>query len=63
MPRYLLERTLGDVTRADLDGIADHSTEIRLARFPEIEWEHVFATAAAAGRCMATAARWSRLWR
>ena len=40
MPRYLLERTLGDVTRAELDGIATYSTEIRLARFPQIEWEH-----------------------
>jgi hypothetical protein len=40
MPRYLLERTLGDVTREDLDGIAAHSTEIRLARFPQIAWEH-----------------------
>jgi hypothetical protein len=40
MPRYLLERTVGDVSRADLDAIAAHSTEIRLERFPQIEWEH-----------------------
>jgi hypothetical protein len=40
MPRYLLERNVGDVTRQDLDGIAARSTEIRLARFPQIEWEH-----------------------
>jgi hypothetical protein len=40
MPRYLLERNVGDVTREDLDRIAAHSTEIRLARFPQIEWEH-----------------------
>jgi hypothetical protein len=40
VPRYLLERTIGDVTREDLDAIATHSTEIRLARFPQIEWEH-----------------------
>jgi len=40
MPRYLLERTVGDVTREYLDRIAAHSTEIRLARFPQIEWEH-----------------------
>jgi hypothetical protein len=40
MPRYLLERTLGDVTREDLHRIAAHSTEIRLARFPQIDWEH-----------------------
>jgi hypothetical protein len=40
VPRYLLERTVGDVTRDDLDRIAATSTEIRLARFPQIEWEH-----------------------
>lgn len=40
MPRYLLERTIGDVSREELDRIAAHSTEIRLARFPQIEWEH-----------------------
>jgi hypothetical protein len=40
MPRYLLERTVGDVSRQDLDRIAAHSTEIRLARFPQIQWEH-----------------------
>jgi hypothetical protein len=40
MPRYLLERTVGDVTREDLDNIAAHSTEIRLERYPQIEWEH-----------------------
>ena len=40
MPRYLLERTVGDVTRKDLDRIAAHSTEIRITCFPQIEWEH-----------------------
>jgi hypothetical protein len=40
MPRYLLERTVGDVSRADLDAIAARSTEIRLERFPHIAWEH-----------------------
>ena len=40
MPRYLLERTLGEVTREELDRIAAHSTEIRAERFPQIEWEH-----------------------
>jgi hypothetical protein len=40
VPRYLLERVVGDVTREDLDQIAAHSTEIRLERFPQIEWEH-----------------------
>ncbi|MCW3032722.1 MAG: hypothetical protein QOK19_983 [Solirubrobacteraceae bacterium] len=49
MPRYLLERTLGDVTRADLDDIAAHSTEIRLADFPQIEWEHTHVVRTDAG--------------
>jgi hypothetical protein len=40
MPRYLLERTVGDVSREELDRIAAHSTEIRLARYPDVEWEH-----------------------
>jgi Protein of unknown function (DUF4242) len=40
MPRYLLERTVGDVTREQLDVIADRSQEIRAARYPQITWEH-----------------------
>jgi hypothetical protein len=40
MRRYLLERTLGEVTRAELDAIAARSQEIRAARFPQITWEH-----------------------
>jgi hypothetical protein len=40
MPRYFLERTLGDVTRAELDAIAARSQEIRAARYPQITWEH-----------------------
>lgn len=40
MPRYFMERTVGDVTREELDRIAAYSTEIRLERFPQIEWEH-----------------------
>ena len=40
MPRYFLERTVGDVTREELDAIAERSTEIRLARYPQITWEH-----------------------
>jgi hypothetical protein len=49
MPRYLLERTVGDVTREDLDNIAAHSTEIRLARYPQIEWEHTHVVRTDAG--------------
>jgi hypothetical protein len=40
MPRYLLERSVGDVTREQLDEIAQHSQEIREARYPQITWEH-----------------------
>ena len=40
MPRYFLERTVGDVTREELDRIAEHSQEIRAARYPQITWEH-----------------------
>ena len=40
MPRYFLERTVGDVTREELDRIAERSQQIRAERFPEITWEH-----------------------
>jgi hypothetical protein len=40
MPRYLIERALGDVTREEIDAIATRSTEIREARYPQITWEH-----------------------
>lgn len=40
MPRFLLERTLGEVTREQLDAIAARSQEIRAARYPQVTWEH-----------------------
>lgn len=40
MARFLLQRTLGDVSREDLDRIAARSQEIRDARYPDITWEH-----------------------
>jgi hypothetical protein len=40
MPRYFLERTVGEVTRAELDAIAARSQDIRAARYPQITWEH-----------------------
>jgi hypothetical protein len=40
MPRYFLERLVGDVTRDELDAIAAHSQEIRAERYPQITWEH-----------------------
>jgi hypothetical protein len=35
-----MERLVGDVTREQLDSIAEHSQEIREARYPQITWEH-----------------------
>lgn len=49
MPRYLLERTVGDVSRAQLDVIAERSTEIRVQRFPQIAWEHTHVVRTDAG--------------
>ncbi len=49
MPRYLVERTLGDVTPADLEQISAKSTEIRLARYPQVEWEHSHVVRSDAG--------------
>jgi len=49
MMRFLLERTVGDVSRAELDEIAERSTEIRLARFPQVEWEHTHVVRTEAG--------------
>lgn len=40
MPRFLLERTVGDVTREQLDAIAERSQQIRAERYPQITWEH-----------------------
>jgi hypothetical protein len=49
MPRYLLERSLGEVTRAELDAIAGRSQEIRAARYPQITWEHTHVVRTDAG--------------
>ncbi|WP_445150432.1 nickel-binding protein [Baekduia sp. Peel2402] len=40
MPRFLLERTLGDITSEELDAMAAKSSELRDARYPQITWEH-----------------------
>jgi hypothetical protein len=40
MPRYVIERDLGDITDAQLDEAARESERVRLDDFPEIGWEH-----------------------
>ena len=40
MPRYVIQRTLGHVSDADLDAAADNSRRVREASFPDITWEH-----------------------
>lgn len=40
MPRYLVERELGDVDDETLRRAADESTRVREERFPEIAYEH-----------------------
>jgi hypothetical protein len=49
MPRYFMERTVGDVTRDELDQIAARSTVIREERFPQITWEHTHVVRAPDG--------------
>jgi hypothetical protein len=40
MPRFLIERALGDVTEAQVDAAAEVSRQVRADQFPDIEWEH-----------------------
>jgi hypothetical protein len=40
MPRYFMERSVGNVSREELDRIAARSQQIREEQFPEITWEH-----------------------
>jgi hypothetical protein len=40
VPRYLIERSLGEVSRDALERIVARSTRIREERFPQIAWEH-----------------------
>jgi Protein of unknown function (DUF4242) len=49
MPRYLVERRLGNVTEEQVRHAADHATAIREARFPEIGWEHSHVVRTAEG--------------
>ena len=50
MPRYLIQRTLGDVSDAELEAAAEVSRRVRDERFPEIEWEHSHVVRAGDGR-------------
>jgi hypothetical protein len=40
MPRFLIHRTLGDVSSEELEAAAENSRRVRAEQFPEIEWEH-----------------------
>ena len=40
MPRYLVERELGDIPDDVLDAAVEASREIREGEFPDIGWEH-----------------------
>jgi hypothetical protein len=40
MPRYLIQRTLGDITDAQLHAAAAESARVRRRDFPAVEWEH-----------------------
>ncbi len=40
MPRYLVERELGDIADDVLEAAVEASREIREGEFPEIGWEH-----------------------
>ncbi|MGD9571341.1 MAG: nickel-binding protein [Thermoleophilia bacterium] len=47
MPRFLVERSLGEIGDDDLRAVADASGEMRERDYPEIAWErsHVVRTA------------------
>src|SRR5450631_1396320 len=40
VPRYVIERELGDITDDQLQQAAESSMRIRESDFPEIDWEH-----------------------
>jgi Protein of unknown function (DUF4242) len=40
MPRYLIERAVGDVTRGQLAEVVERATRVREERFPDIAWLH-----------------------
>ena len=40
MPRYVIERVLGDISDEELHEAAERSKRMREDDFPEIDWEH-----------------------
>jgi hypothetical protein len=44
VPRYLIERPLGEISDEDLDRAAEHSTQVRLEQFPGMQHEHTHVT-------------------
>lgn len=40
MPRYVIQRKLGEVTDAQLREAAVHSKQVREEKFPDIQWDH-----------------------
>ena len=49
MPRYLIERAVGDVTREQLDEVVERATRVREERFPDIGWHHTHVVRTEAG--------------
>jgi hypothetical protein len=49
MPRYVIHRTLGDITDAQLEAAAEESRRVRAESFPEIDWEHSHVVRTAGG--------------
>jgi hypothetical protein len=49
MPRYLVERTLGAVSPQEFDAAAEHSTQVREERYPEITWQHTHVVSSPEG--------------
>ena len=40
MPRYIVQRNLGQVTEQELEAAARKSKQVREKSFPDITWEH-----------------------
>ena len=49
MPRYVIERELGDISDEQLQGAAEASKRIREQDFPVIDWEHSHVVRTEAG--------------